>query len=186
MVSLLLRWQPGLATELDSNKSSPLHFASSDGDCAIIEEILTYAPPSTTYLQDREGLSALHAAALMGNGPAVQLLLQFCPASADIRDNHGRSFLHAAASRGHCSVVSHVLKNRMLENLLNAQDKEGNTALHLAVRAGEYSVVSKLLSSGKVQVHIMNNEGCTPSDLIENTTGFYPMVSNTPSFNHPY
>jgi hypothetical protein len=47
-------------------------------------------------LQDREGLSALHAAALMGNGSALKLVLQFCPASADIRDNQGRSFLHAA------------------------------------------------------------------------------------------
>ncbi|XP_066341814.1 protein ACCELERATED CELL DEATH 6-like [Miscanthus floridulus] len=176
MVSLLLRWQPGLATDLDCYKSSPLHFASSDGDCDIIKEILTYAPPSTAYLQDREGLSALHAAALMGNGPAVKLLLQFCPASADIRDNQGRSFLHVAALRGHSSIVSHVIKNRMLENLLNVQDLEGNTALHLAVQAGEYRVVSKLLSSGKVQVHIMNNEGCTPSDLIENSTSFYSMV----------
>ncbi|EES09724.1 hypothetical protein SORBI_3005G115300 [Sorghum bicolor] len=176
MVSLLLRWKPRLATDLDGQKSSPLHFASSDGDCAIIKEILTYAPPSTAYLQDREGHSALHAAALMGNGPAVKLLLQFYPASADIRDNQGRSFLHAAALRGHSSIVSYVIKNRMLENLLNVQDQEGNTALHLAVQAGEYRVVSKLLSSGKMQVHIMNNEGCTPSDQIENSTSFYSMV----------
>uniref|UniRef100_A0A0A9D2U3 PGG domain-containing protein n=1 Tax=Arundo donax TaxID=35708 RepID=A0A0A9D2U3_ARUDO len=176
MVSLLLRWGPTLATDLDSNKSSPLHFASSDGDCSIIQEILAYAPPSTAYLQDREGLSALHAAALMGNEPVVRLLLQFYPASADTRENHGRSFLHAAAMRGHNSIVSHVIKNQMLEHLLNNQDREGNTALHLAVQAGEYSVVSKLLSSGKVQPHIMNNAGNTPSDLVENSTGFYSMV----------
>ncbi|XP_062198250.1 protein ACCELERATED CELL DEATH 6-like isoform X2 [Phragmites australis] len=176
MVSLLLRWRPTLATDLDSNKSSPLHFASSDGDCSIVQEVLTYAPPSTPYLQDREGLSALHAAALMGNGPAVRLLLQFYPASADIRDNNGRSFLHAAAMQGHSSIVSHVIKNRMLEHLLNEQDMQGNTALHLAVQAGEYKVVSKLLYSGKVQAHIMNNAGLTPSDLIENSTSFYSMV----------
>jgi ankyrin repeat protein len=175
MVSLLLRCWPSLATDLDSNKSSPLHFASSDGDCSIIEEILTHAPPSTAYLQDNEGLSALHAAALMGNEPAVRLLLQFYPASAGIRDNHGRSFLHAAALRGHSSIVSQVIKNRTLENLLNQQDREGNTALHLAVESGEYGTVSKLLSSGKVQVHIMNNAGHTPADLIEKSTGFYSM-----------
>ncbi|KAF8716857.1 hypothetical protein HU200_025956 [Digitaria exilis] len=176
MVSLLLRWQPSLVNDLDHNKSSPLHFASSDGDCSIIEEILTHAPSSSAYLQDSEGLSALHVAAKMGNKPAVQLLLQFYPASAGIRDNHGRSFLHAAALQGHSSIVSQVIKNRMLENLLNQQDREGNTALHLAVEAGEYGVVSKLLSSGKVQVHLMNNAGYTPSDLIEKSTGFYSMV----------
>ncbi|KAF8775477.1 hypothetical protein HU200_004902 [Digitaria exilis] len=176
IVSLLLRWRPSLVNDLDHNKSSPLHFASSDGDCSIIEEILTHAPSSSAYLQDNEGLSALHVAAKMGNKPAVQLLLQFYPASAGIRDNHGRSFLHAAALQGHSSIVSQVIKNRMLENLLNQQDREGNTALHLAVEAGEYGVVSKLLSSGKVQVHLMNNAGYTPSDLIEKSTGFYSMV----------
>jgi ankyrin repeat protein len=88
------------------------------------------------------------------------------------------AFCMQPALRGHSSIVSHVIKNRMLENLLNVQDLEGNTAIHLAVQAGEYRVVSKLLSSGKVQVHIMNNEGCTPSDLIENSTSFYSMVSN--------
>ncbi|KAJ1255852.1 hypothetical protein BS78_K147900 [Paspalum vaginatum] len=175
MVSLLLGWRPALATDIDTNQSSPLHFASSDGDCSIIEEILTHAPHSA-YMQDSDGLSALHAAALMGNGPAVKLLLKFCPGTADILDNHGRTFLHAASLRGHSSIVSHVTKNRMLDNILNKQDREGNTMLHLAVQAGEYNVVSKLLSSGKVQVHIMNNEGHTPYDLIENTTAFFSMV----------
>ncbi|WVZ96692.1 hypothetical protein U9M48_042296 [Paspalum notatum var. saurae] len=175
LVSLLLGWRPALATETDRNQSSPLHFASSDGDCSIIEEILTHAPHSA-YMQDSDGLSALHAAALMGNRPAVKSLLQFCPATADIRDNHGRSFLHAASLRGHSSIVSHVIKNLVLEHLLNKQDRTGNTALHLAVKAGEYNVVSKLLSSGKVQVHIMNNAGHTPSDLIENSSAFSSMV----------
>ncbi|KAL6875776.1 hypothetical protein ACP4OV_013289 [Aristida adscensionis] len=177
MVSLLLRWRPTLATDVDSNKSSPLHFASSDGDCSIIQEILTYAPPSTVYLRDSEGLSALHAAALIGNEPAVRLLVTLYPASADTRDNHGRSFLHAAAMRGHSSIISHVIKNPMLQHLLNEQDKQGNTALHLAVQAEEYKVVSKMLSSGKVQTHIMNNAGCTPSDLIESSSGFFSMTS---------
>ncbi|CAL4915771.1 unnamed protein product [Urochloa decumbens] len=177
MVSLLLQWRPSLAADLDSNKNSPLHFASSDGDCSIIEEILKHAPPSATaYLQDNEGLSALHVAAMTGNGAALRLLLRFYPACARIRDNHGRSFLHVAALQGHSSVVSQVKKNRMLENLLNQQDREGNTALHLAVEAGEYGTVSKLLSTRKVQVHIMNNAGHTPADLIEKSAGFYSMV----------
>lgn len=177
MVSLLLRWRSGLSINLDCNNNSPLHFASSDGDCSIVQEILTHAPPSIAYLQDKKGLSALHVASFMGNLPVVRLLLQFYPASSDIRDYCGRSFLHVAAMRGHSSIVSHVIKNRMLKHLMNKQDREGNTALHLAIEAGEHKVICKLLSCGKAQAHIMNNAGLTPSDVIENSTGFFSMVS---------
>lgn len=179
MVSLLLRWRPELAINLDNDNNSPLHFASSDGDCSIVQEILAHAPPSIPYLTDKNGVSALHVASLMGNSPVVRLLLQLYPASSDIRDNCGRNFLHVAAMRGHSSIVSHVIKNPTLKHLLNRQDREGNTALHLAVEAGEYKVISKLLSCGKVHAHIMNNVGHTPSDMIENSTGFLSMVSHT-------
>uniref|UniRef100_A0A0E0R7S3 PGG domain-containing protein n=1 Tax=Oryza rufipogon TaxID=4529 RepID=A0A0E0R7S3_ORYRU len=176
MVSLLLQWREELATQLDSSQSTPLHYASSDGDCSVIQEILKHTPPSATQLQDSDGLSALHVAALMGHTTAVRLLLKFSPASADIRDNHGRTFLHVAAMRGHVSVISYAIKNRMLMHILNEQDNEGNTPLHLAVIAGEYKVISKLLYSGKVQNHIMNYAGHTPYDLAEKSTGFYTMV----------
>uniref|UniRef100_A0A0D9XRQ6 PGG domain-containing protein n=1 Tax=Leersia perrieri TaxID=77586 RepID=A0A0D9XRQ6_9ORYZ len=141
----------GLATGLDINRSSPLHFASSDGDCSIIKAILAHSPPEVAHIQDNQGLSPLHAAAQMGHAAAVRLLLQFSPASADVRDKYGRSFVHVA-------------------------DREGNTPLHLAVVAGECKVVSKLLSNRKVQTHIMNNVGCTPSDLVKDCRGFYTMV----------
>ncbi|CAM0879060.1 unnamed protein product [Alopecurus aequalis] len=176
MVDLLLQWRPALAGTVDVNKSSPLHFVGGDGDCSIIEALLAHSPPSTAYLQDSDGVSALHAAALMGHVAAVRLLLRLYPACADIRDNQGRSFLHAAATKGHSSIVSYVIKNKMLDHLLNTQDREGNTPLHLAVAAGEHKLISKLLACKKVHSHIMNNAGRTPADLIEDSTGFYSMV----------
>ncbi|BAT13838.1 Os11g0434850 [Oryza sativa Japonica Group] len=177
MVSLLLQWKPTLATKVDSSKSTPLHFASSDGDCSIIQAILTHLPRSATNIQDNKGLSPLHIAALMGHTETVRMLLQFSPASADICDNQGQSFLHAAAMKGHSSIISYAVKNSMLKHLLNAQDKEGNTPLHLAVVVEECKVVSKLLSSGEVHANIMNNAGHTPSDIIKRCKGFHSMVS---------
>jgi hypothetical protein len=176
MVAVLLKWRPALASKVDINKSSPLHFAASDGDCSIIEVLLTHSSPSTVYLQDSDGISALHAASLMGHVGAVRLLLRLYPACADIRDNQGRSFLHAAAIKGRSTIISYATKNKMLEHLLNKQDREGNTPLHLAVVAKEHKVISKLLASKKVHSHIMNNNGKTPADLIEDSTGFYSMV----------
>ncbi|KAM0827673.1 hypothetical protein ACQ4PT_068039 [Festuca glaucescens] len=176
MVALLLQLRPALAGTVDANKSSPLHFAASDGDCSIIKALLAHSPPSTAYLQDSDGISALHAAALMGHAAAVRLLLRLYPACADIRDDRGRTFLHAAAMEGRSSIVSYVIKDRMLEHLLNMQDREGNTPFHLAVVAGEHKVISKLLACKKVHSHVMNNDGRTPADLIEDSTGFYSMV----------
>jgi hypothetical protein len=177
MVALLLQLRPALAGTVDANRSSPLHFAASDGDCLIIEALLVHSPSSTVYLQDNDGISALHAAALMGHVAAVQLFLRLYPACADIRDDHGRSFLHAAAMKGRSSIVSYVIKNKMLDHLMNSQDREGNTPLHLAVMAGEHKVISKLLACKKVHSHVMNNDGRTPADLIEDSTGFYSMVT---------
>uniref|UniRef100_A0ACD5VJ80 Uncharacterized protein n=1 Tax=Avena sativa TaxID=4498 RepID=A0ACD5VJ80_AVESA len=176
MVALLVQWRPALASTVDINKSSPLHFAASDGDCSIIQDLLAHSPPSTAYLQDRDGISALHAAAVMGHLAAVRLLLRLYPACADIRENQGRSFLHAAAMKGRSSIVSYTVKNKMLEHLLNTQDREGNTPLHLAVVAGEHKAISKLLACKKVRSYIMNNAGLTPADHLQDSTGFYSMV----------
>ncbi|OEL30024.1 hypothetical protein BAE44_0008957 [Dichanthelium oligosanthes] len=191
-VETVMKLAPELASELNGADVSPLYLAVMSRSVRAVAAIIgcsdaaAAGPNSQNALhaavlqssgKDTEGLSALHAAASMGNLPAVRLLLQFYPASADILDNHGRSFIHAAAMRGHRSIIAHAIKNRMLERLLNEQDVEGNTALHLAVQAGEYKVVSKLLCSGKVQTHILNNAGHTPFDLVENSTGFFSMVS---------
>ncbi|EEC68097.1 hypothetical protein OsI_35977 [Oryza sativa Indica Group] len=116
---------------------------------------------------------------MSGSVRAVTAILWCRDASAT--GPKSQNALHAAvlqcsAMKGHASIISHAAKNRMLEHHLNAQDRDGNTPLHLTVSAGEYNVVSKLLSSGKVQTHIMNNAGCTPSDLVKDCKGFYSMV----------
>ncbi|RLM58502.1 hypothetical protein C2845_PM18G07750 [Panicum miliaceum] len=157
-VEVLMKLAPEMAAEVNGSGVSPLYLAVMSRSMRAVEAIVGYQDASAAGPMSQ---NALHAAVLQSSG---------------IRDNHGRSFLHAAALRGHSSIVSQVIKNRMLENLLNQQDREGSTALHLAVESGEYGTVSKLLSSGKVQVHIMNNAGHTPADLIEKSTGFYSMV----------
>ncbi|CAD6257887.1 unnamed protein product [Miscanthus lutarioriparius] len=149
MVHLLLEWRPALADQVDCSGSSPLHFASSDGDRSIVRAILRAGPPGTVYKKDSSGLSSLHVAARMGHHHVVTNMLRSCPDAAELRDGNGRTFVHAAAREKRSSVVLLATKNPMLRGLLDAQDREGNTPLHLAVAAGSTRIVEDLLHNGK-------------------------------------
>nr|CAB3489350.1 unnamed protein product [Digitaria exilis] len=146
MVDLLMEWDPALADQVDSDGSSPLHFASSDGDRTIVKAILrawrTYWPPDT----------------------------------AELRDDDGATFVHAAAREKQFKVVSLAIKSHTLRGLLDAQDRHGNTPLHLAVATGAPGVAEALLRKGKVRADVLNNDGHTAFDLAGGTTSFFTMV----------
>ncbi|CAL4995230.1 unnamed protein product [Urochloa decumbens] len=183
MVDILMEWSPDLASKDDDSGSSPLHYASSDGDCKVVEAILRAAPPEAVYKKDKAGLSALHVAARMGHRRVVKALLERRPDAAELRDKHGRTFVHAAAAEGRSPVVSLAIERfrdsskSKLRGLLDAQDKEGNTPLHLAVAKGASGVVDALLQKGKVRVDVLNNDGHTPLDLAANSKSYLTMVS---------
>ncbi|XP_066161515.1 uncharacterized protein [Oryza sativa Japonica Group] len=177
MVDLVLKWKPALSGQCDVKGSSPLHLASSDGDRSIVSAIVRAAPPSTAFLKDSDGLSAIHVAARMGHHHVVEELISAWPDAAELRDGRGRTFLHAAAEKGHAPVISLAVKNPMLCGIVNAQDKDGNTALHLAVAAAASKGLAALLSAGdNVRVNIMNNDGYTPFDLAANSSSFLSMA----------
>jgi len=82
MVDLLLEWRPALAGEVDSGGGTPLHFASSDGDRAVVRAILRAGTPGTVYKDCPGGLSALHVAARMGHRRVVEDMLEAYPDAA--------------------------------------------------------------------------------------------------------
>jgi ankyrin repeat protein len=182
MVRILLDWKPSLASEPDDSGSTPLHFASSDGDSSVVGAILAAVPPCAVRVTDKGGLSALHIAAAMGHRGVAKALMKACPDAAKLRDASGGTFLHAAARRGHSKVVSLATKKSTLRHshhsrgLLNTQDGDGNTPLHLAVAARAPRVAEDLLWKGKVRADVMNNDGHTPLDLATRSTSFFSMV----------
>jgi len=178
MVDLLLEWRSALAGEVDSDGGTPLHFASSDGDRAVVRAILRAGPPGTVYKKDYPGgLSALHVAARMGHRRVVEDMLEAFPDAAELRGSDGGTFVHAAAREKRSSVVSLAIGKPKLRGLLDAQDRDGNTPLHLAVAAGAPAVVEALLRKGKVRTDVLNNDGRTPFDLATGSTSFFTMVS---------
>ncbi|XP_047083640.1 ankyrin repeat-containing protein At5g02620-like [Lolium rigidum] len=178
MVRLLLNWNPSLPSEADGSGSTPLHFASSDGDHSLVNAIRR-AAPCALRMRDSSGLSALHVAAGMGHARLVEALMEACPDAAELRDKLGRTFLHAAAKGGHSNVMSIAFKKPALRGLLNAQDVDGNTPLHLAVAACSSDVAVTLLCEchSILRADVMNNEGRTPFDLAVRSTSFFSMLS---------
>ncbi|XP_025826850.1 protein ACCELERATED CELL DEATH 6-like isoform X2 [Panicum hallii] len=178
MVDLLLEWRPALAGEVDSGGGTPLHFASSNGDRAVVQAILLAGPPGTVYKKDHPGgLSALHVAARMGHSRVVEDMLEAFPDAAELRGVDGGTFVHAAAREKRSKVVALAIRNPMLRGLLDVQDRDGNTPLHLAVAAGAPAVAEALLQKGKVRADVLNNDGRTPFDLAAGSTSFFTMVS---------
>jgi ankyrin repeat protein len=179
MVDLLLEWRPALAGEVDSDGGTPLHFASSDGDRAVVRAILRAGPPGMVYKKDYlGGLSALHVAARMGHRRVVEDMLEAYPDAAELRGGDGGTFMHAAAREKRSKVVSLAIGKTKLRGLLDAQDRDGNTPLHLAVAAGAPAVVEALLRKGKVRTDVLNNDGRPPLDLATGSTSFFTMVSS--------
>ncbi|KAI4989432.1 hypothetical protein ZWY2020_036749 [Hordeum vulgare] len=181
MVRLLLDWKPcgpSLASQADGTGSTPLHFASSDGDLSIVSAILSAVPPSAVHVRDSDGgLSALHVAAGMGHVRVAEALMKACPDAAELRDDRGGTFVHAAARGGHFEVVRLAIKKQTLLGILNTQDGDGNTPLHLAVAARAPAVAEALMSKGKARADAMNKDGQTPLDLAAKSTSFFSMVS---------
>ncbi|XP_044948191.1 ankyrin repeat-containing protein ITN1-like [Hordeum vulgare subsp. vulgare] len=183
MVRLLLEWKPcgpSLASQADDTGSTPLHFASSDGDHSVVAAILSATPPCAVRMRDSGGLSALHVAAGMGHAHVARALMKACPDATELQDDRGETFVHAAARGGHSEVVRLAIKKPMLGGgggLLNTQDGDGNTPLHLAVAAREPAIAEALLWTGVVRADVMNNDGHTPLDLAAKSTSFYSMVS---------
>nr|XP_025877171.1 ankyrin repeat-containing protein At5g02620-like [Oryza sativa Japonica Group] len=178
MVHLLLQWKPELASQVDCNGSTPLHFAASDGNRKIVHAILAIVPTGTVYMKDSDGLSALHVAARLGHANVVKQLIGICPDAVELRDGHGETFLHTAVREKQSSIVSLAIKkHKQVGGLLDAQDGVGNTPLHIAVVAGSPDIVNALLHKGKVQSDVLNDDGHSPLDLASTSTNLFNMVS---------
>ncbi|KAJ1693245.1 hypothetical protein LUZ63_009943 [Rhynchospora breviuscula] len=96
---MLLLWRAELAYEKDASGSTPLHYAASDDDVAVVQKILDRAPLAV-YIRDEEGSSPLHVAARMCHYSTINSMIDRYPDSFELRDNQGRNFLHIVAQHG--------------------------------------------------------------------------------------
>ncbi|XP_054593711.1 caskin-1 [Nothobranchius furzeri] len=111
-------------------------------------------------IQDADGLSPLHHAALSGNKELISLLLE-TQAAVDIKDHKGMRPLHYAAWQGKTEPMKMLLK---AGSSVNGQSEEGQIPLHLSAQHGHYDG-SEMLLQHQSNPCISDSAGKTPLDL---------------------
>jgi hypothetical protein len=92
-----------------------------------------------------EAHSNIWLAALHGDVPTVEYLVQVRCVPASVRNHWGQTALHCAARNGHAAVLQVLLKHQGRTWL---REHEGQTALHLAAYFGHTACVKLLLQYG--------------------------------------
>jgi ankyrin repeat protein len=184
MVEMLLEWNKSLASEVDSNGSTPLHFASSRLYAGLVRRsfyhyflpvsflprpigmlLLLEAYPAALYQPDNHGMFPIHVAAYMDADLTVARFIRCHPNNAGLRDRRGRTFLHTAAENSRRRTVRFACRTPSLGWILNMQDADGNTPLHLATQAGSLLCFTSLLGNHQVHLNLANKKRQTPLDI---------------------
>jgi ankyrin repeat protein len=139
MVAFLVLFSP-VAQAADEYYSIPAAAAKNDID-GVARLLVDGKSPNDV---DSDGRTGLIYAAMFGNAPMAQYLIQH-GADARTRDGLGYTALHWAAQQGSIGVIG-VLINAGLP--VDVTTKEGITPLMMAADHNQLAVIHKLLDNG--------------------------------------
>ncbi|KAF4849832.1 Ankyrin repeat domain-containing protein 2 [Colletotrichum siamense] len=150
---LITKWilesRPGLLHVEDKWGRAPLHYCASSANCDLLLEKGVNIDHT-----DKEGLSPLHRACLMGACAITEGLLNKSPI-LDLRNNVYGTPLHCAVISGSADIVNGLLDAGAP---INATDLRGNTAVHIAAKLNRYSILRSLLARG-ADITLLNLNG---------------------------
>uniref|UniRef100_H2YS49 Uncharacterized protein n=1 Tax=Ciona savignyi TaxID=51511 RepID=H2YS49_CIOSA len=130
-----------------------LHLACERRDAEMVK--LFCRKGSLVNVQNKEGITALHIAAAMGDIPIIETLYTY-KADPGLLDHMERTALHTAAEKGHTSVVE-LLADRFPKAVLR-RTKDGSTLMHIASESGHPETALAFLKKG-VPLHMPNKSG---------------------------
>ncbi|KAL8726545.1 MAG: hypothetical protein Q9181_006010 [Wetmoreana brouardii] len=141
IVQTLLEYRTNVNAVTSSSQTS-LYIAVTGGQKGIVRLLLD-SGAELDAVQDRNGITALHEAARLGDIDIAKLLLMH--GAKILLADHG-SPLHIAARYGNKATVQLLLEHGA--ELDAVQDRNGKTALHEAVRLGDVDIAKLLLTRG--------------------------------------
>ncbi|KAK0532640.1 hypothetical protein OC834_002535 [Tilletia horrida] len=148
----------------------PLHYAAKEGRLDIVRWLVSDAGAMVD-LEDRDGETALHKAALAGKLPVCTFLLAN-DASAEATDSDGWTPLHNACSRGYLDIVR-LLVEQAEVSVNSATVPRGWTPLMNAASKGHLPIVRYLTSKYHADPFIRNSAGETAYDVAASTFEVY-------------
>jgi ankyrin repeat protein len=135
--------------DLNIGKSTPLYLALANGKRDMVRLLLQRQARVQLEITAKDGWTALHKAADMGDEEMVALFLQNS-AMANAGDDRGMRPLHLAARRGYQEVVRLLV---LSEAEVHSKAFDGLTALDHAVTGGHLEVARILLDNGAPLEH---------------------------------
>ena len=144
---------------------TPLHFATTVGDVAIVELLLDRGANINSMDMNSNSMATpsntpLHLAASY-ESPGVALSLIRRGATVNVAGRSAWTPLHSAAEAGSVEVIELLLNNGAR---IDARDLIGNEPLHIAVSNGHAVAVTSLIERG-ADINTGIASGATPLDL---------------------
>lgn len=141
--------------------ASPLILACQKASPILFDLILSNTDSETLHYQDSDGMTALFMSIYAQNIDYIQLLFEKYHMNPRILDKSGASLLHWASNDGNMKILTYVLENMGLKDLINLQDLEGNAPLHYAAKfCGESGFFEVLVAAG-ADLKLVNKAGET-------------------------
>ncbi|KAN0063069.1 FYVE zinc finger domain protein upa1 [Thecaphora frezii] len=153
-----------------ANGLVPLHFAAKEGRTEIAKWLVNEAG-AIVEMEDREGETPLHKAAMSGKLPILTFLLS-AGADANAKDADGWTALHNACSRGYLDIVRVLIDSAGAD--IEAQGGRGGwTPLMNAASKGHLPIVRHLTAKQHADPFIRNASGETAYDVAAATFEIY-------------
>lgn len=119
--------------QADEQGMTPLHQAAKMGYLEAVNLFIeTPMGREAAYMQDQQGNTALHLAAVSNHKDTTLKIIERCPDCSDLVNNRGWSVLHSAVQSKDATaqVLDAILKSNATSHLINQKDAKGNTPLH--------------------------------------------------------
>ncbi|XP_047963898.1 ankyrin repeat-containing protein At5g02620-like [Salvia hispanica] len=178
IVAEVLKINPELSLELDSNNSSSLHLAAAKGNAGIANRLMEIAP-EMCWWRDGHDMNPLHVAAVKGNEAVLKEMLRLDAFVAAARLHHRQTVLQLCVKHRQLGTLKVLVEELGDTDLVNAKDDDGETLLHFAVRTNQLEVVEYMKGSGKVERLTKNFAGKTALDILNESfrnTSTYPKM----------